>query len=231
TIANIPFRNIIAEFSEQPSWTGTKVHTVIDGSSLEIESGYLSGTYETPVRDLGYVSTVYIGIEAVITIATGRAFDDDSVTRFNTSDTLRFSGEESPGAATFEIKISDDNITWSGWMEYQAGDYNCRYYQIRMTLTRENVGDDLECTTFDHYGDLPDVDEYGSDTVTDAGTGKAVVFTKNYHEEPNVHIEITSGSGIYAQFTSKSTTGFTVKLYDASGVAQTGDLDWHGHGI
>ncbi|HAH21621.1 MAG: hypothetical protein A2Y00_05540 [Omnitrophica WOR_2 bacterium GWF2_43_52] len=231
TIANIPFRNIIAEFSEQPSWIGTKVQTVIDGSSLEIESGYLSGTYETPMRDLGYVSTVYIGIEAVITIATGRAFDDDSVTRFNSSDTLRFSGEESPGAATFEIKISDDNITWSGWMEYQAGDYNCRYYQIRMTLTRENVGDDLECTTFDHYGDLPDVDEYGSDSVTDAGGGKAVVFTKNYHEEPNVHIEITSGSGIYAQFTSKSTTGFTVKLYDASGVAQTGDFDWHGHGI
>lgn len=231
TITSIPFRNIIAEFSEQPSWTGTKVHTVIDGINLEIESGYLSGTYETSVRDLGYVSTVYIGVEVVVTMATGRAFDDDSVTKFNSSDTLRFSGEESPGAATFEIKISDDNITWSAWMEYQSGDYNCRYYQIRMTLTRENVGDDLECTTFDHYGDLPDVDEYGNDTVTNAGSGKAVVFTKNYHEEPNVHIEITSGSGIYAQFTSKSTTGFTVKLYNASGVAQTGDFDWHGHGI
>jgi hypothetical protein len=82
-----------------------------------------------------------------------------------------------------------------------------------------------------YLGDLPDVDDFGSDEVTNASEGKEVFFTKTYHEEPNVHIEITSGGGVYTQFVGKSTTGFTVKLFSAQGVAQVGTFDWHSHGV
>lgn len=231
TVSIIPFRNVIAEFQEHPDWLGDKVNLETYGEILVVSDGYLSGTYTAPVRDFGYVSTVYIGIDAITTISTGRRFDSDGTSRFDDSTTYRFTGQETPTVARFEIRTSDDNINWSGWQDYQVGDYNCRYFQIRMTLTRENLGDQVTCSTLSYSGDLPDVDEYGSDEVTVADDGREVFFTKTFHEEPNVHIEITSGAGIYMQFVNKSTTGFTVKLYNAQGVAQTGMFDWHAHGI
>jgi hypothetical protein len=82
-----------------------------------------------------------------------------------------------------------------------------------------------------YFGDLPDVDDYGNDTVVSAVDGEEVFFGKTYHEEPSVHVEIRSGSGIYSQFVEKDITSFKVKLYDAQGVAQTGMFDWHSHGI
>jgi predicted phage tail protein len=231
TIADIPFRNIIAEFLEHPAWSGTKENLVVEDDKLVIAEGELSGIYTAPIRDLGYVSTVYIGIDVICTLYTGRKFNDDSVTRFDSSDSLRFSGEESPGVASFEIRTSEDNVQWTDWGLYQSGDYLCRYFQIRMTLTRGSVGELVACSTLKYHGDLPDIDEYGSDRVSNASEGKQIVFVKTFHEEPNVHIEITNGNGIYAKFTDKSVVGFTVKLYDAQGVEQTGDFDWHAHGI
>lgn len=226
-----PYLRKRPEFVDHPDWLGTKEHILVNNNNLVIEDGYLSGKYTILVRDLGYVSTVYIGIDVVTTLYTGRKFNDDSITRFNTDDSLRFSGIESPGVATFEIRTSEDNVTWSEWVQYQAGDYLCRYFQIRMTLTRQNVNDSVSCTSLRYHGDLPDIDEYGSDTVVNASEGKQILFTKNFHEEPNVHIEITNGEGIYSKFVNKSEVGFTVKLYNGAGVEKTGNFDWHSHGI
>ncbi len=231
TITEIPFRNIIAEYQEQPLWAGAMNNIEKEGESIVITDGVMSGTYTTPVRDFGYVASVYIGIDVIVSTSLGRRFDSDGVTKFNDSPSYRFTGQETLRAAGFRIRTSEDNITWKDWEDYQPGDYYCRYFQIELTLYRENIGDEITCSTFQYFGDLPDVDDYGNDTVVSAVDGKQVFFGKTYHEEPSVHIEIRSGSGIYSQFTDKSITGFTVKLYDAQGVTQAGMFDWHSHGI
>jgi hypothetical protein len=231
TIPNIPFRNIIAEFAENPLWSGNKGHLLVDGAILIIESGFLSGAYTCPVRDFGYVSTVYVSIDAITTLYTGRQFNADNVTRFDTSQTLRFSGIESTGVATFEIRTSEDGAVWTEWMPYQAGDYLCRYFQVRMMLTRQNTGDDIKCASLNYFGDLPDVDEYGKGTVSNPAEGCQVFFSKTFHEEPVVNISNISGGGIYSQFTDKSISGLTVKLYDAAGAARSGNFEWQAHGI
>jgi len=231
TITEIPFRNIIAEYQEQPLWAGVMNNIEKEGESIVITDGVMSGTYTTPVRDFGYVASVYIGIDVIVSTSLGRRFNSDGVTKFNDSPSYRFTGQETLRAASFRIRTSEDNITWKDWEDYQPGDYYCRYFQIELTLYRENIGDEITCSTFQYFGDLPDVDDYGNDTVVSAVDGKQIFFGKTYHEEPSVHIEIRSGSGIYSQFTDKSITGFTVKLYDAQGVVQTGMFDWHSHGI
>lgn len=231
TVSTIPFRNIIAEYEEHPDWLGNLTNLERDSQTLIISDGFLSGTYETPIRDIGYVATVYIGIDVIASLSTGRRFNSDGTSRFDDSVSYRFTGQETLRAASFRISTSEDNVVWSDWVDYQAGDYYCRYFQIEMTLERENLGDYVTCSTLAYFGDLPDVDEHGSDEVTVADDGKEVFFTKTYHEEPSVHIEITSGSGIYARFDNKSITGFWVKLYNAQGVLQSGAFDWHSHGI
>jgi hypothetical protein len=231
TVSTIPFRNIIAEYEEHPDWLGTLSNLERDSETLIISDGQLSGSYETPVRDIGYVATVYIGVDVIASISTGRRFNSDGTSRFDDNVSFRFTGQETLRAASFRIKTSEDNIVWSDWVDYQAGDYYCRYFQIEMTLTRENLGDYVTCSTLAYFGDLPDVDEHGSDEITVADDGKEIFFTKTYHEEPSVHIEITTGDGIYARFENKTITGFEVKLYNAQGVAQAGMFDWHSHGI
>ncbi len=231
TVSTIPFRNIIAEYQEHPDWLGTLANLEKVSDTLIISDGEFSGTYTAPIRDFGYVATVYIGVDVIASISTGRRFNSDAVSRFTDSTTYRFTGQETLRAASFRIRTSEDNVVWSDWSDYQPGDYYCRYFQIEMTLTRENLGDYITCSTLSYFGDLPDIDEHGSGEVTVADDGREVFFTEIFHEEPSVHIEITSGAGIYSQFVDKSTTGFTVKLYNAQGVAQTGTFDWHSHGI
>ena len=233
TIDNIPFQNIIMDFMEAGAWAGTLDSTVVVSSVLLISTGVLSGKYTTPVRDLGYVATFKIGIASIVVSGGGdRRFDDDATTTFADDEFARFSGEEIAGASTFEIKTSNDNVTWSAWAPWQLGDYTCRYFQIRMTLARGNIGDDIQCSDLTYYADLPDVDDFGSDTVSVAGSGKAITFNKTYHQAPVVDISILSGTGVYAGFSSiPDTTGFTVKLYNTSGTAVTGDFAWKAHGI
>jgi hypothetical protein len=183
------------------------------------------------MRDISYVAAVFIEIEAIVSLSTGRRFNSDPDARFNDSLSYRFTGQETQSVASFKIRLSEDNINWSEWIDYQPGDYYCRCFQLKMILTRGNLGDYVTCSTLQYLGDLPDVDDFGSDEVTNASEGKEVFFIKTYHEDPNVHIEITSGNGIYAQFADKSTTSFKIKLFNAQGVAQVGTFDWHSHGV
>jgi predicted phage tail protein len=233
TIDSIPFSNIIESYSEQTGWAGSKTNTVKVDDNLEIAEGELSGTYETPVRDVIYVATFKIGIETVIVDASSAGRMNDSPTRrMNDSPTRRMSGEEVTGAASFEIKTSEDNITWSSWQAWQPGDYKCRYFQLRMTLARSDASNTIRCSEFNYYTDLPDMDENDTDEVTDAGTGKAVTFGKVFHEAPNVNIDILSGDAFVYKFDPiPDITGFTVKLYDLTGVAKTGQFSYHAHGV
>lgn len=231
TITNIPFRNIIAEFEDHPLWLGAKNNLLVNGVNLTIADGFMSGTYTAPIRDFGYLATVYIGIDVVVSLYTGRRFNDDTTTRFNSSDSLRFSGVESPGLAMFEIRTSEDNVVWTPWQQYQAGDYLCRFFQVRMTLLRLNIGDTVNCSSLKTHGDLPDIDDGGHNEVTDAVQGKEIVFTKLYHEEPIVNVTITGGSGMYPRFLEKSITGFRIQLLDGAGAPRTGTFDWLAHGI
>jgi predicted phage tail protein len=232
TVEEIPFKNVISSYSEAPSWSATKVNTTrVTPGVLELSTGYLTGTYETAVRDVGYVASFKIGIEEIITVAGDRAWDSDPDAKFDDSISDRFSGSELAGAATFEIKTSEDNITWSAYAPWQAGDYYCRYFQIRMTMTRADLSQAAQCSQLDYYADLPDVDDMFDDEVTNASTGKAITFTKTFHEDPVVHIMILDGSGVYALITGLSTTGCTVKLYNTSGTAQTGNFRVHVHGV
>ena len=232
TISNIPFTNIIKETSEQTAWGGTKSHTEAVGDNLELSATYLTGTYITPVINVGYVATFKIGIEEVVTVAGDTAWDSSETATWDASATARFSGEEVAGAITYEIRTSEDNVTWTTYAPYQAGDYYCRYYQIRATLTRASLDQDLEVSELNHYADLPDVDEFGDGEVTVAADGDVITFAKTFHEAPSVNIDILSGDGYVHKFSViPDLTDFTVKLYDLAGTAKTGEFKYHAHGV
>jgi len=233
TVDSIPFRNLVTEYSEQTDWAGTKNGTEVTGNNLKITGTAISGNYVTPVRDVGYVATFYLGIEDVVSVTAGTAFDSDATKKFNDNSTERFTGTEAPGATRYDVSTSEDNVTWSAWATWQSGDYKCRYFKLKQWLMRDTADTDLQCSTFDSYADLPDVDEYSSSavTVSVAATGADVTFTKTYHETPVIAVDIASGYGTYYKITSLDTTGFTCHLYDSAGTLRTGTFNWKSHGI
>jgi hypothetical protein len=194
----------------------------------------LTGTYKTPVRDLGYIAVFKIGIETVVVVSNDMELDDSETLELDDSDTLRLSGGEVVGAVSFKIKTSEDNVTWSDWIAWQPADYVCRYFQIEMTITRETVSTVLLVSQFDYYADLPDVDEFGTGEVSNPSTpdvGVDITFIKTFHVDPSVNVSILTGDGFVHKLTNLSTTGVTVTLYDLSGVAKTGTFSYHVHGI
>lgn len=232
TIASIPFTNIIESYQEQTAWAGDKDDTEVDGDNLIISAGKLSGTYETPEKDLGYLATFKIGIETIVTLVDDATWQDFGEQTFeDISETYRFTGAEQGDVASFEIRISEDNVTWTEWAPWQPADYYCRYFQLRMTLTRDNETQDIVCSAFNYYADLPDIDDKTEGIVTVANDGADIVFTKEFHKVYGVHITITSGDGVYAKISGLDLTGCNVKLYDEEGVAKTGDFLCHAHGI
>ncbi len=231
TIDIIPFRNIVINYSEQTTWTGTKSNTETSGDNLIISAGQLTGTYITAEQDIGYVATFQIASEIITAISQGTKFDSDAGTKFNDDSTTRFTGSEAPGSWSLEIRTSEDDITWTSYETWEAGDYKCRYFQLRLTLTRESTETSLICSKFDYFADLPDVDDFGTGEVTDVSAGDDISFAKTYHETPVVAIEIDSGEASFWKATSIDTTGFTVHLYDAAGASRLGTFSWKSHGI
>jgi predicted phage tail protein len=234
TIDNIPFKNIIQSYSEQTAWAGTKTDLSKVGDNLEIDAGHLFGTYETAVRDVGYVATFKIGIDSVVVDASDEeAWEEEPVDGkwSDLADTDRWSGQELTGAATFEIKTSEDNVNWSAYAPWQAGDYRCRSFQLKMTLAREDEGKVIQCSELNTYADLPDVDEMQDGEVATAGDGCDITFVKTFHENPALNITILTGLGIAWQQTGLDTTGVNIKLYKLDGTAVTGTFRIHIHGV
>ena len=232
TVNNIPFTNIIKTFAEEPSFTGTLENLEIYSNTLIFSTGSLLGTYTGPVRDNGYVATFKIGINVIVVVdgdSTWLSFPDK---RWCDLPEVHWNGTEIAGRASFVVRTSNDNITWTDWQDWYPVDYSCRYFQIKMTLTRDSVDSNLACSAIDYYSDLPDVDDFGVSEVTNAATGKSIVFSKTFHEVPSVNIDIRSGSGVFNTFSvAPDTTGFTVNLWTLGGVAATGAFSYHGHGV
>ena len=204
----------------------------LSNGTLIFNPGELTATYYSSIKDAGYVAEFRLLIDTVATVSTNLAWDTDPLATFSDDDTLRFSGREIPGLISIQIRTSSDNVTWSDFEDWISADYNCRYYQVKMTITRASTDINVSVTSLVIKADLPDIDETGTATVSVAGSGVAITFTKTFHEIPGVNIDIISGSGIVHQFTvAPSTTGCTVKLYDLSAVAQTGNIRYHAHGI
>ena len=232
TIDNVPFTNILESYSEHTAWAGTKTDLVKDGDNLKFATGELLGTYLCPVRDIGFLATFKIGINEII-VATGDATWQDFGDQIFSAlpDSIRFSGAQQSGAVAYEIRTSEDNVTWTDFSAWILADYRCRYFQIRMTIARANASIDLECSSLEYYADLPDIDENQEATISDGASGVAITFEKTFHKTPSVNVTIASGGGVYHVISSLSTTGATIKLYDQAGAPQTGDIIIHIHGI
>ncbi len=237
TVGNIPFQNVYQIMSEVPDWIGDMdgVGTDISGNLL-LTGTNLEGTYTSILINLSRVASYKIDIRHTILDMSGGGFTWESFAGNAWSDlgNVKWNqlGSSAGGNANFEIRTSLDGVEWTEWVLFQyASEYNCRYFQVKTTMSRASVDQIIAMTQLDYFIDLPDIDDFNNDSVTVAGDGAEVLFSKDFTFAPPVHITILSGDGVYYKIISLDETGFTIKLYDINGSAVTGDFYWHAHGI
>jgi len=203
----------------------------IDGSYVKFLSTAYALYYYTSIKDLGYICDAKIIIDTIVAVTQGAAYNTEAVRRYNTDSTMRYTGQSLPVGMTYEIRTSEDNITWTDWEDWILADYHCRYFQVKLTLTREFLTSTIIFSSFIIKADLPDVDENITGTISVAGTGATITFTKTYHAAPSVNVQILSGDGYVVKFTTAPTlTGCAFKVYQLDGTAVVGDYMVNVHG-
>lgn len=256
SIANLLQFNVISTLTQNPSFSGTKANTVVDGTlgGLRIDSlstiqaptldqwQYLNnftvvaaGTYDFASTDLGAVYT-------------SRLSADIRVTGFDTSNQVDSwpSIDAQPDIdgglvdnvnAILLVRTTNDNPSgspvWSPWQPFFTGQYSARAFQFKLALISGGSTRNILVTALSVTIDMPDRVESANNVTSGAGA-LAVTFPAAFQATPSIAINPRNiGTGEYYTVTAQSRTGFTVTFFNAAGTAISRNFDWmaKGYGV
>ena len=235
--------NLIQTFTENPSFSGTKVNTtVIDSNSLSLSSGQASGSYDfATVFDLGATYTSYVE-SFVDLVQLNYALTFDSPTEeFDLREGL-FDGDPAAyDGSTAVIQVAttlDDPLSgtavFTPFNTLSAGSFLARGYKFRALLSTNNLDVAPKITRLEVKVDMPDVIQSAEDIQFTGST--VVVFPNAFYSTctPAVSTSVTGlGSGDFIEITNKTNTGFTITAKDSGGfnlTTQT-ELDYVARGF
>jgi hypothetical protein len=240
--------NAVEEVNDGVTWPGTKTDTYTADNKLYLDmagvwedipdfdaianidgyGGVLSeGFYEcAEIVNLGAVQTARCGMSVDFAgIDTSALWDDildfDAVVELNGL---------VPGVGVQpQIAISDDDITYSDWSAFVAGDYTAQYFKFRLRLYTDSLTNYPEVTQFVVSVDMPDRAERAKNVSIDAA-GTAITFGQEYMTPPIVRATINDAvSGDTYKTTSVAETGFTIQILNG-GVGVARSVDWQSVG-
>ncbi|MFH1385103.1 MAG: NlpC/P60 family protein [Candidatus Omnitrophota bacterium] len=220
------YENAVEEEYTQPVH-GFEIKTQVD------EEEYTDGAGALYVLNTG---EIYIG-EAIYTdflqlryfgdhyaeegIYVSDAVDLGAKVRGRLSITINVEGE----AATYElfISMSDDGVSWSEWSAFASGEYECRFFMIKVVVTNSDTTRVARLWNLKSKATVQFYDDGGEDVaVNETAT---IPFNKTFYIKVRVYA-IAQGSK-YARITSKSLSGFNVEVrQDSDGALCAGDVDW-----
>lgn len=132
------------------------------------------------------------------------------------------------------VRFSDDNVNWSEWENYIAGEKTFRYIQFSYNLIPDGVPIYLEITRLKQLYDVPDIEIVTTQNIPVGGRtfNFETDFGKSFNAVPEAIIPtVLSNIDVRPTVTSITETGCTVTCYDASGnsVAQSVQLIIRGY--
>lgn len=249
--------NVIQTETEHPTFGGTKVNTVVIGSSLQLDSASVmadwttlaavpllsygtgqgfetSGTYVFTSGDIDlsevYTSRVTMDLDlSVISLLNLMS----TWTTLSSVATLAGEGTEDAPRVTAEIATSIvDSVTpsYGSWQPFIVGDYTARHIKFRLSLTTTNVGVSPAVDSAVAHIDMPDRVTKGDDIVSGAAT-KSVTFSPAFQSVTTVNVTGQDmQTGDYIEVTNKTRTGFDVTFRNSGGTAVSRTFDYQAIG-
>lgn len=252
TVAAISGFNAVEALSEAPEFEGQKDGVgVVDGAlrltgadsiddwtnideiaSFDIGAGGLleEGTYSfSEIVDLGQVYTSRV--KAALTVDGINLLDNfDTIENVDAIDNFDSSVAPSNYEVILQIsKTNDDpdgSPQWTSWQPFVVGDYTARAYRFRVILRRLVAGVTPKISALSVTVDMPDRDEAGRNISSDPA-GSNVDFAYAFRAIPAIAVTGNDmATGDYFEVTGASTTGFTIRFFNAAGTGISRNFDF-----
>jgi hypothetical protein len=130
--------------TQHAAFTGTKTDCVVSGSNLIFTGTALAASYAyAATLDSGSVLTRrYHGHIKARAYNADDLFDSDEM--FDSAEMFDESSVINDCNAWHEIRVSDDNATWTAWQPFAVADFSGRYAQVRLQMTRLSNMNNIE---------------------------------------------------------------------------------------
>jgi predicted phage tail protein len=251
--------NAVVSFDEQTlPWTGSFENTVYDAAlgGIKLGSAILiddmtdlidtwelidsiggiapSGFYQkSGFTDLGSVLTSRLS--ARLTTVGYDEFDTIDLRNTSIDEWLSIDGNViSDVGAQVYVSTTDDNPagtpTWSEYKPFYVGDWRARAFRFRVVLTSQVEYHNILVTGFGVTIDMPDRIASGENLVSGTGIFQ-VTYNTNFKEVLGLAITAEDmATGNYYTITNKTTTGFQIRFFNASGTGVSRTFDYIARG-
>ncbi|HYH63439.1 MAG TPA: hypothetical protein VD866_01960, partial [Urbifossiella sp.] len=191
---------------------------------------FTGGHNGDPDADLGKVTTARITAGVTATIYDPTVTFDESAGDFDSRSGL-FDGEDIAGINIFfEVRTSDDDITYTPYRRFIVGDYTARYFQFRLRVFGTQASFNILITELWVTIDVPDVTDSGS-LETSASGVTTVPFAKDFYTAPDVGVTIQSAAVGDQEIVQNVTDGsFDVGVKDSGGAFVACTVSWAANG-
>jgi hypothetical protein len=181
-----------------------------DGGTIN-DNVVSSGTYEfANLIDLGSIQTTRLTGNITQT-ATDRDRLFDNILGLFDDQASNFDGDDSANASShLEIAVSDDNVSYTSFRNFNVGDYSGRYFKFRLFMESLNNSATPIISQLSVTADMPQRLISENDVVSGAGT-KSIIFSPVFISTPAIGISAQGlSSGDFYEITNKSVSGFDI---------------------
>ena len=188
-----------------------------DGGTIN-DNVVSSGTYEfANLIDLGSIQTTRLTGNITQT-ATDRDRLFDNILGLFDDQASNFDGDDSANASShLEIAVSDDNITYSSFRNFNVGDYSARYFKFRLFMESLNNSATPIVSELSVSADMQQRLLSDNDVVSGAGT-KSITFSPIFIFTPAIGISAQGlATGDFYEITNKSVSGYDITFKNSGG--------------
>jgi len=134
------------------------------------------------------------------------------------------------GSATphFDIDYRLDAGSYDGFEKWSSGNVDFRYLKARVHV-ETSIGIAI-ISEFKRIVDAIEWTQRAEDVIIDI-SGTVITYPLPFHLRPYIDILVISATSINAVVSPKTETQFTVRLFDSSGAAVAGTIDWKAIGV
>lgn len=224
TVANIVKMNAVATITENPSFAGVKVNTILIGSVLRLDSSVLwddapglwddlggfwdnyggnltSGLYRfANTIDLGKVTTSRLTASIAAIVYDSTQTWDEKLGLWDDAAGM-WDGDDITGVdVSLYVRTTNDNPLvsggpeWSEWRKFFVGDYVARAFEFELRITSDNQSYNVDISTLSVTADVPDITDSGTLTTSALGA-TTITYDKTFViTTPKVGVTIQNGS-------------------------------------
>lgn len=230
--------NLVIERDEgTETWDGTPVDMTVDGVQLDLDSGHLTGTYETPELDClapvrSLVSCLVAGSQIDLSLTWADAtFTWGSTTAQET--TWSGTGTNHLTVAV-QFRYGNTSGNLGTYQTFVPGQYSAQYFQFKVTVTVDSLSYSATLEQMVTRIDVPDYVIAGAN-IAIAATGTTTITWANYgpgfNVVPKVVVSPNAGAaGDNIEIVTRTATVMTVRYWNAAGTQVAGYCNFVAHG-